>query len=253
MIKKKGGAEIALLREGGKRLAFILRQVARAVAPGVTTAELDQLARGLVAAGGDEPSFLYYQPAGAPGPYPAALCVSVNDEVVHGIPGKRVLQNGDIVSLDLGLKHRGLFTDMALTVPVGQIGSEALQLLRITAEALKRGIAAVKPDAHLSDIGAAIERVAKRYGYGLVRDLGGHGVGYQVHEDPIIANFGPAGEGPVLEPGLVLAIEPMFNQGGWRVKFLADGYAVKTVDGSLSAHFEHTVAVTENGAEILTK
>lgn len=254
MIKKKTVAEIAILREGGRRLATILRELARAAKPGVTTGVLDKLARELIAKNGDgdEPAFLNYQPAGAPAPYPAALCVSINDEVVHGIPGRRVLQNGDVASLDLGLKHGGLFTDAALTVPVGVISSEAAQLLRMTKLALKAGITVAKPGAYLGDIGAAVEAVAKKYGYGLVRDLGGHGVGCQVHEEPLIANFGKVGEGPMLEAGWVLALEPMFNLGGWRVKFLPDGYTVKTTDGSISAHFEHTIVINSNGAEVLT-
>lgn len=253
MIKAKTPAEIATLREGGKRLAEILNKIASVAKPGVKTSDLDRLARELIKQNGDEPSFLNYKPAGAPAAYQFALCVSVNDTVVHGMPSDYILRDGDVASLDLGLKHGGLFTDMALTVPVGQISREAQELLDTTKYALEQGILAAKPGAHVSDIGAAIEIVAKEHGYGLVRDLGGHGVGYKVHEEPMIANFGPAGEGPVLQPGWVLAIEPMLNLGGWRVKFLDDGYTVKTADGSLSAHFEQTIVVAEGGPEILTK
>ncbi len=253
MIKPKSSAEITTLREGGKRLAEILNKIAKVAKPGVKTGDLDKLARELIKQNGDEASFLNYQPAGAPAPYQFALCVSVNDEVVHGMPSERILQNGDIASLDLGLKHDGLFTDMALTVSVGEITREAQELLDTTKQALAQGILAARPGAHISDIGAAIEAVAKEHKYGLVRDLGGHGVGYKVHEEPMIANFGPGGEGPVIQPGWVLAIEPMLNLGGWRVKFLDDGYTVKTADHSLSAHFEQTIVVTEKGAEILTR
>lgn len=253
MIRKKSESEIAILREGGKRLARILGQVAGAVRPGVITLELDKLARDLVARNGDEPSFFNYQPAGAPAPYPAALCVSVNDEVVHGIPSGRVLQGGDIVTVDLGLKHGGLYTDMAITVPVGQVSPEALALIRTTEEALAAGIAAARPGARVGAIGAAVEAVAKRGKYGLVRDLAGHGVGYAVHEEPFVPNFGRADEGETLEAGMVLALEPMLTTGGWRVHFLPDGYTVKTADGSLAAHCELTIVINNTGAEVLTR
>lgn len=253
MIKKKSEADIAILREGGARLAKILRKLARAAKPGVSTIALDKMAQELIAGGGDEPSFLNYQPAHAPRPYPAALCVSVNDEVVHGIPSERVLEKGDIVSLDLGIKHGGLYTDMAITVPVGTASSEAMNLIAATDEALMAGVAAARAGAYIGDIGAAVESVAKIYGFGVVRDLAGHGVGYAAHEDPLIPNYGKRGEGMELEAGMVLAIEPMLNVGGWRVKFLDDGYTVKTADGSLSAHSERTVLVTEGEPEILTQ
>lgn len=252
MIRKKSAAEIATLREGGRRLAAILREVARAVRPGASTASLNKLAERLARESGDEASFLGYQPAGARRPFPAGLCISINDEVVHGLPGERLLAEADVVGLDFGLKHRGLFTDAAVTVAVGKISPEAQRLLLATKEALRRGIAAARAGTHLSDISAAVEQVAEKYGYGLVRDLGGHGVGHRVHEEPQIPNFGPPGRGPILEPGWVLAIEPMFNLGGGAVKFLPDGYTVKTADGSISAHFEHTIAVTEKGPQILT-
>jgi methionyl aminopeptidase len=253
MIKKKSEADIVLLREGGARLAKILRKLARAAKSGVSTTALDQMAQELIAEGGDEPSFLNYQPAHAPRPYPAALCVSINDEVVHGIPGERILEKGDIVSLDLGIKHGGLYTDMAITVPVGVTSNEAMNLIAATDEALMAGISAAKAGAHIGDIGAAVESVAKVYGFGVVRDLAGHGVGYAAHEDPLIPNYGKRGEGVELEAGMVLAIEPMLNVGGWRVKFLDDGYTVKTADGSLSAHSERTILVTEDEPEILTQ
>lgn len=255
MIAPKSDADLAVLREGGRRLARILATVAKGVVPGVITAELDRLALSeiKVLGDGDAPSFLNYRPAGARRPYPASLCVSVNEEIVHGLPGKRRLAEGDIVSLDLGLRHRGLFTDMAVTMPVGKVSAEAQRLLQATQEALSCGIKAVQFGQRVGDIGFAIEEVARRYRLGIVRELGGHGVGYAVHEAPNVPNFGRRGEGEKLLAGMVLAIEPMFILGRSEVKFLADGFTVVSADGSLTAHFEHTVAVTVSGPEILTK
>lgn len=251
-IKLKTEAEIKILRAGGQRLAQILHQVAQAAEPGVPTRDLDQLARELIANNGDEPSFLNYQPRGAALPYPAALCVSINEEVVHGLPGERVIRDGDIVGLDLGLKHQGLFTDMAITVPVGNVSEGAKRLILMTREALEAGIKAARPGKTLGDIGAAIAAKAKRYGLGLITDLGGHGVGYKVHEAPEVANEGEKGKGLKLEVGLVIAIEPMLALGRGVVNFMPDGYTVKTADGSLSAHFEKTIAITPNGPLVLT-
>lgn len=253
MIKLKTEAEIALLREGGKRLGQLLGALKRAVKPGVTTKQLNDLAFRLITDLGDEPSFLHYQPAGAPRPYPASLCTSVNEEVVHGIPSERVLVAGDIIGLDLGLKHGGLFTDSALTVPVGEVEPGVRKLLAATEEALAVGIKAVRPGNTLGDIGAAIEEVAKRNGLGIVRDLAGHGVGHHVHEAPFVPNYGKRGTGLTLKAGMVLALEPMFTLGAEQVNYSDDGYTVITADGSLAAHFEHTVAVTDHGAEILTQ
>jgi methionyl aminopeptidase len=263
MIKLKNETEIALLREGGRRLASVLGQVAKAVKPGLTSRELDALASKLISDLGDKPSFLRYQPAGASAPYPASLCVSINEEVVHGVPSDRQLEVGDVVSLDLGLNHGGLFTDLAVTVLV--IGENVrsqtsnisdvvkLKLINATKEALAAGIKSARPGNTLGDIGAAIEAVAKRNGLGVVRDLGGHGVGKKVHEEPVIANYGKKGTGLKLKAGMVLALEPMFTLGADEVNFMPDGYTVTTADGSLAAHFEHTIVITERGAEILTK
>lgn len=252
MIRLKTESEIAVLRAGGRRLASIISRLAAEVAPGVITGSLDESARRLIADGGDEAAFLGYQPAGAATPYPAALCVSVNDEVVHGIPGARPLWPGDIVTLDLGLRHQGLYTDMAVTVPVGAATPAASDLLLATREALRAGVAAARPGARLGDIGAAISAAAKRRGLGVVRDFGGHGVGFAVHEEPLVPNYGSAGRGLKLSPGLVLAIEPMFTLGEPAVRVRDDGYTVATADGGLSAHYEQTVAVTADGPEILT-
>lgn len=252
MIRLKSEAEIALLAEGGRRLGTILQRLAKEVRPGVKTKQLDQLAHELIVAAGDEPSFLGYRPTGARRPYPASLCVSVNEEVVHGIPGERVIQVGDIVSLDLGLRHQGLYTDAAITVPVGPVAPVNDKLLRGTAEALAAGIAAAVPGGHLGDIGAAVSAVAGRYGFGLVRELGGHGVGFKIHEEPLVPNEGERGQGPVLRPGLVIAIEPMLTTDSPLTRTTEDGYTIVTRDGSWSAHFEHTIAITASGPQILT-
>jgi len=249
----KTAEEIKTLREGGKRLATILAKVAKRVAPGVTTHELDEYAYTLIKEMGDEPAFLNYKPHGHHIAFPASLCVSVNNEIVHGIPSKRkTLKEGDIISLDLGLKHKGLFTDHAVTVPVGKISKASEQLLRATKEALAVGIENARGGNTVGDIGYAIEKfVARRYG--IVRELSGHGVGKKIHEDPYIPNYGKKGKGQKLIPGMVVAIEPMLNIGSAGIISLSDGYTIKTIDGSHSAHFEHTILITSGEAEILTK
>lgn len=251
IIKTK--EEIEILREGGKRLASVLRKVKHAVRPGVSTKELDEIAFSEIKALGDEPAFLNYQPYGASYPYPASLCVSVNEEIVHGIPGDRVLKEGDIVSIDLGLKHKGYFTDHAVTVPVGKISKQDQELLAVTEEALNIGIEAIKAGGNVGDIGYAIEQYVKEFGFGIVRGLSGHGVGVHIHEDPYVPNYGKMGQGEKLVPGMVIAIEPMITLGNPAMKTLKDGYTIVSKDGSRAAHFEHTVAITEKGAEILTK
>lgn len=245
--------EIEILREGGKQLAFILAEVAKKVKPGVSTKELDDYAYKLIIDGGDKPAFLNYQPSPRDKPYPATLCVSVNNEIVHGIPkNNKILKEGDIVSLDLGLNHKGLFTDHAVTVPVGKISKKDQKLIDDTKKALEIGIWASRNGATTGDIGHAIETfVAKRYG--IVRGLAGHGVGKYVHEDPHIPNYGKSGKGEKLVTGMVIAIEPMINNGGDSIVSDKDGWTIKTADGSHSAHFEHTILITENEAEILTK
>jgi len=253
VLRLKTPAEIEVLRAGGRRLARIIAKLVRAVRSGITTVELDKLAREEIKQAGGQPSFLNYQPVGAKRPFPAALCVSVNDEVVHGIPGERGLLAGDIVSLDLGLEYEGLFTDMAVTVPVGRVSALAANLIRVTARALKLGIAAARPGARLGDIGAAIEQFVTARGFGLVREFGGHGVGFRVHEEPEVPNYGRAGQGLELQPGLVIAIEPMVTVGDGAVNIAAGGFTVRAEDNSLAAHFEHTIVVTEQGPEILTR
>lgn len=253
IIKTK--EEIEILREGGKRLATVLNKVRDIVAPGVSTKDLDMYAEKLIREMGDEPAFLNYRPAGARTPFPASLCVSVNDEIVHGIPKKNhILKEGDIVSIDLGVKHKGLFTDMAMTVPVGVIAPNVAKLLDDTEQALMAGINAAVGGASIGDIGHAIESFVRAKGnYGIVEELAGHGVGRAIHEDPYIPNFGKAGRGEKLVPGMVVALEPMLNLGTKKVTIDDDDWTFRTADRKKSAHFEHTILITEGEAEILTK
>jgi methionyl aminopeptidase len=245
--------EIATLREAGKLHARILDDLAKMVKPGVSTKELDDYARKETEAAGDTPAFLNYRPEGASRPFPASVCISINDEVVHGIPSAdRILKEGDLVSLDFGIKRNGLITDAAITVPVGKVSKELQTLMRVTEEALMAGIDAARGGNCVGDIGAAISAVAKPHGYGIIRELGGHGVGHKVHEDPYIPNFGKKGEGYELEEGMVLALEPMFTLGSRYIKLLNDGYTIVSQDHSWSAHFEHTIAITKGEPIIIT-
>ena len=257
MIKYKTEEEIAIMREGGKIHARILKEVAKKVKSGVKTDALNTYAEGLIDEAGGTASFLGYQPYDAKKPYPASLCVSINEEIVHGIPndgGGRILFEGDLVTLDLGLTYKGLITDAAITLPVGKISKEAEELMRATKEALDRGIVAMRLGGHIGDIGDAVMQVAIKYGFGIVEGLSGHGVGYDVHEEPYVPNKANRGEGPELKAGLVIAIEPMFSLGSRNIKKLSDGYTFITRDKSLSAHFEHTVVMGYDGkVEILTK
>ena len=247
--------EIEILREGVKHLATELYKVKEKIAPGVSTKDLDIYAEKLIREMGDTPAFLNYRPEGAPTPFPATLCVSVNDEVVHGIPSKhRILKEGDIVSIDLGIKHRGLFTDMALTAPVGKISEKNLKLLQATEQSLQVGISAAQAGNTVGDIGAAIENFVHSKGrYGIVEVLSGHGVGRAIHEDPYIPNFGKKGKGEKLVPGMVVALEPMINIGTKNVTIDDDEWTFRTADRKPSAHFEHTILIKEGEAEVLTK
>ncbi len=255
MIYIKKPEEIETLQEGGRRHAYILSEVAKIVKPGVSTQDLDDLARKLIAEVGDTDSFLNYTPQGADRPYPAALCVSINDEIVHGIPNEdpRVLDEGDIVSLDLGLTHEGLITDSAITVGVGKIDPEDKKLMEYCKEALHLGIKAARGGGHVGDIGYAIETFARAHKINLCEGLSGHGVGYKVHEDPFVENVGDKGKGDLLKPGMVIAIEPMMTFGTTKTILLDDGYTYITKDGSTAVHFEHTIAITDGEAIILTK
>lgn len=239
-------ADVAAMRRACRLSAVILKEVAEAVRPGMTTGELDLFAAERMAARGVKSTFLGY--AGFPG----YTCLSINEEVVHGIPGDKVINEGDVVSIDLGVTAGGFTGDNAVTVPVGAVDPAVLALLETTERSLRAGIAAVRPGAHVSDIGAAVQAVAEGAGYGVVRDYCGHGVGRHLHEDPQIPNFGKPGKGAVLQPGMCLAIEPMVNLGTWKVDVMSNNWTVKTRDRKASAHFEHTVLVTEEGAEVLT-
>jgi len=250
---KKTPEQIEIMREGGKRLADVLDEVQKAVVSGITTGELDNIAEKLIRKGGDVPSFLGYRPDGAATPFPATLCTSVNNEVVHGIPGDKVLKEGDIIGIDLGLCRKGFHVDMARTVAVGEIDECAKNLISVTKKSLDAAIASIKPGMRTGDIGVAIEKVVNPSGFSIVLELGGHGIGERVHEDPYVPNFADPGKGVVLEEGIVLAIEPIVNEGGEEIDLGSDGYTFTTKDGKRSAHFEHTIAITKNGTEILTK
>lgn len=252
---RKTPEEIAILRAGGARLARVMRAVSEKVAPGVAVADLNALAEKLTREAGDAPAFLGYSPRGARRPYPAALCVSINEEVVHGIPTEEpyVIKEGDLVSLDYGIVHGGLITDHAVTVIAGKGDPKAKRLLKATERALMAGIAASRAGGRVGDISAAVQATGDRERFGIVWELGGHGVGYKVHEDPYIPNFGEKGSGPELAIGMVLAIEPMFTEGGPDVVLQSDGYTFVTEDGSRAAHFEHTIVITDGDPEILTK
>ena len=245
--------EINKLREGGKILAFVLREAASRALPGVKTIELDMLAEKMIREAGGRPSFKNYKTADDKIPYPASLCVSINEEVVHGIPGERVLKDGDIVSLDLGMEYKGFYTDSAVTVSVGEASEQAKKLIETTKESLNLGIMAVKNGAFTGDIGYAIQSFAEKNGFNVVRKLVGHGLGRKVHETPEVPNFGAKGKGEILREGEVIAIEPMITAGRHDIYLDKNWWTWKTKDGSLSAHFEHTVIVTKNGAEIITK
>ena len=246
MIIYKSREEIETMDRCNRVVAQILAEVAGQVEPGVTTADLDQLADRMCRDARVRPAFKGYRG------YPCVLCTSVNEEVVHGIPSpKKVLKEGDIIGLDFGVVLDGYFGDAAVTVPVGRISREARDLLSATSESLRRGIAAARPGRRLSDISAAVQRHAESHGYTVVREFVGHGIGTSLHEDPQVPNYGTPGSGPVLKAGLVLAIEPMVNIGGPAVRIHADGWTASTLDGSLSAHFERSIAITEDGPLVL--
>lgn len=247
MIKTQ--EEIAKLREGGRFLAMIVNRLAESVKPGLTSMDLENLAEEMMKEFKVKPSFKNF---GEP-PYPAILCVSNNEGVVHCVPNNQPFKEGDVLGIDCGLWHQGLCTDMAVTVGIGKISSEAEKLISLTKKSLALALEQVKPGNTLGDIGHAVQSFAEKNKLGVVRELVGHGVGYHVHEEPRIPNFGNKGQGLKLEQGMVLAIEPMLTLGDWHIKVLTNGWDIVTKDKSLAAHFEHTVAVTENGCEILTR
>jgi methionyl aminopeptidase len=246
VIVCKSEAELERMRGANALVAQVLDMLRSAVAPGVTTADLDALAEARVRDAGAEPAFKGYHG------YPATICASVNEEVIHGIPSRRELAEGDIVSIDMGVLLDGFYGDSAVTVPVGRVSEEAAALLRVTEEALHEAIARATVGGRVSDIGEAVQAHVERNGFSVVREFVGHGIGQKLHEEPQVPNYGPGGRGPRLAEGMVLAIEPMVNAGKPGVKVLSDGWTAVTRDGRLSAHFEHTVAVTASGPLVLT-
>lgn len=251
MLTIKSPEEIEIMREAGRRLARVLRELQKDVRPGITTAALDERAAQLIKEVGSVPAFLGYQPGGADKPYPATLCASVNETVVHGLPSEYVLQDGDLLSLDLGLIHEGFYSDSAVTIAVGTVSDTAKRLVFAAHEALKAGIAQAKPGNTLGDIGHAIESIVTRQGFSIADLLTGHGIGRNLHEDPYVYNEGEPGQGEPLEEGMVIAIEPMITAGKGKVRQLADDSFV-TADRSMAAHFEHTIAITRAGPRVLT-
>jgi methionyl aminopeptidase len=249
VVTLKNALEIERMRASGRIVAEVLDAIDGRIGPGVTTADLDRLAESIIRGHeGARPAFKGY------GGFPATICASINDEVVHGIPSaSRALQEGDIIGIDVGVLLDGYHADAARTFAVGRVSAEARELLRITQAALAAGIEAAKPRGYLGDISAAIQGVVEAAGFSVVRELVGHGIGQHLHEDPQVPNFGSAGRGLPLDPGLVIAIEPMVNRGDCGVRTLEDAWTIVTADGTLSAHFEHTVAITEGGPEVLTR
>ena len=248
MIIYKSPDEVDKMRKAGRIVAGTIQRVLASVRAGVTTADLDRVAEAYIVEAGAVPSFKGYKG------FPASICVSIDNEIVHGIPSpKRVVKEGSVLSLDFGAIWEGFHGDSAVTVIVGEPpSSEVEKLVRVTEDALSAGIAQIRPGGRLSDISNAVQQVAEGAGFQVVREYVGHGIGRSMHEDPQIPNYGPPGRGPELKPGLVIAVEPMVNLGGWETRVLADDWTVVTADGSLSAHFEHTIAVTEDGHEVLT-
>jgi methionyl aminopeptidase len=241
----KTPGEVQLMDEANRIVHQVLEAMGRSIVPGVTSRELDRLAEKIIRDAGGVPAFLNYRG------YPATLCISVNDVIVHGIPKDVPLKEGDIVGIDCGVLYKGYYGDAARTFAVGEIAAEAQRLLEVTEEALRRAVAQVRPGGRLSDIGHAVQRYAESHGFSVVREFSGHGIGTSLHEDPQIPNYGAPGKGPKLKPGMVLAIEPMVNAGSAGVRMDADGWTARTEDGSLSAHFEYSVAVTPTGARVL--
>lgn len=247
MIKIKTKEEIEIMAEGGRILARVVKELVKMVKPEIATNDLDKAAQRLVLRYGAEPSFKNYNG------FPAVICSCVNEELVHCVPSSRKLKEGDILSIDIGLSYRGYNSDMAVTLPVGKVSSEAQRLIRVTKKALKRGIKKVRPKNTFGDIGNTIQRYVEGQGYSVIRDLCGHGIGKDLHEEPDVSNYGKRGRGAELVEGMVFCIEPMVAIGDWQIKKTQDGYGFATKDGSLSAHFEHTIAVTSKGPRVLTQ
>ena len=253
MITYKTPEEIEIMAEAGSKLASVLKALVLEVCVGTTTEEIDKKAFELIKAAGAKPAFLGYRPGGALKAYPKTICVSINEVVVHGLPSpKKIIQDGDVVKLDLGLIWKGFYSDSAVTVPVGRVSKQAEELIRVTREALSLAIKMAKPGNTTGDIGHAVQKFVESHGFEVVKYLGGHGIGKELHEDPFVMNFGNPGDGELLESGMVIAIEPMVAVGSGRVKQTKDDEFV-TLDKSISAQFEHTVAIMPQGARVLTK
>jgi len=246
MITIKSPAEIKIMAEGGKILTKIMKKLEEMVRIGITTKELGRFAESLILKSGGKPSFKGYEG------FPATLCTSINEEIVHVAPSDRKLKEGDIISLDLGILFKGFHTDMAITVSLGEVDPEVLRLIRVTKKALKRGIKKARPGNTFGDISNTIQRYVESQGFNVVRDLCGHGIGKDIHEDPKILNYGKRHKGEEIKEGMTFCLEPMVTMGNWHIKKSKNGYGFKTADGSLSAHFEHTVAVTKTGSQVLT-
>jgi len=246
MITLKSDEALEKLRKSGKILSKVMQSLKEAILPGVLTSEIDALAQRLIAEEGARPAFKGYKG------FPAAVCTSINEEIVHGIPGKRALCEGDIIGIDLGVNYLGYFTDAAVTLGIGLVDSNVLKLVEVTKEALAEGIKKAVVGNRLSDISHRIQTFVEGNGFSVVRQFVGHGIGVNLHEEPEIPNFGFANQGPILKKGMVLAIEPMVNAGTWEAEILPNGWTAVTKDGSPSAHFEHTIAITEDGPQILT-
>jgi methionyl aminopeptidase len=248
MISIKSPKEILVMTEGGKILAKIIKELSEEVKPGITTNYLNKVAKNLVLKYGAKPSFENYMG------FPAVLCTSVNEVIVHGVPSEIILKEGDIISLDLGIIYKGFHTDMAVSLGVGKISKEAEKLIEVTKNALYKGIESIKEGGKIKEIGKSIQNYVEGQGFNVVRELCGHGIGKNLHEDPQILNFFKEGEGEeIIKKGMVFCIEPMVTMGDWRIKKYSDGYGYQTRDKSLSAHFEHTIAISENGVQILTE
>ena len=247
MIKVKSKEEINHMREAGRVVAEVLESIGRVIEPGMRTKELEEVAQRVFERRGVLPAFKGYRG------FPSLICVSVNEEVIHGIPGERVLREGDIVSVDVGVVYNGYYGDGAMTFGVGEISGEALRLIETAKGALELAISVAKEGVRVGDISHAIQSYVEERGFSVIREYAGHGIGRELHEEPPVPNYGYPGEGPVLMSGMTIAIEPMITSGDWRTKVLPDGWTVVTIDGSLSAHFEHTILIKEGEAEVLTK
>lgn len=254
MITIKNPQEIEIMAEGGQILARVMKKLIEIVEPGISTEKLNKAAESLVLKYGGECSFKNYQDIDdkSAEPFPACLCTSINKEIVHGVPSGRILKNGDILSLDLGVFYKGFHTDMAVTVPIGKVDSEVLRLIRVTKKALKRGIKKIRPGNTIGDVENTVERYIKSQNFNIIKDLCGHGIGRELHEDPQILNYGKRHKGEKIRKGMVFCLEPMVVIGNWKIEKSKNSSTYVSQSGSLSAHFEHTIAVTENGCKILT-